>query len=429
MSATAVLLHMWQTTVVLAFVFLLDLALRRAPARVSNSLWSIGLAKLFVPVALGVALFRQTVEPVPTLPAVNVVLYPFGDRSAAAKGAGSDGSVLVAIATATWIAVALLRLWSLAADLRRARRLGGQPPAARLSALLARRGIPRDVVRVGEPGVMPLVVGCWRPRIVVPRSLVEELSDDELGAILLHEDAHRRRRDPLRSVVYRLAAAVFWVYPPLYLVLHRLATTAEYACDEHAIRAGVSAPRYVSALTHTISLGLASPSFVAPAASATGSLLRRRLRRLSTLNSRRLDMRTYHRLILTTAAIVVAASAFYPAVAGDQSPAKLPAMLKTVAPIYPREARVLMVAGKVYLKLLVDAQGVVNRAEADSVALDTSEATTTDQARLADASQALVRSAIAAVMQWTFKPGVVDGKPTEVWVAEQITFMLRSKTP
>jgi beta-lactamase regulating signal transducer with metallopeptidase domain len=426
MNATAVLLHLWQTTVVLAVLFLLDCTLRRAPARVSHALWTFGLAKLFLPLALGSAVLRAAAAP--ALPVVEAVLYPFGDPSPVRADGASPRSLVVAAVAVAWIALALVQLWRLGRDLRRARRHVGTPFE---TTLLGRLGIPRDVVVVSDLAVVPLVAGLLRPRIVLPRRLVTALSTDELGAILLHEDAHRRRRDPLRSACHRFVAAIFCGYPPLYLVLRRLAATAEYACDEHVVRAGVSAPCYARALARALSLGLVAPTFAAPAVGAAGSLLQRRLRRLSTLNPGGLDMRLAHRLIVSIAVVTVAASFFWPttrsAVAGDQPLAKLPAMRTSVAPVYPPEARELGVAGKVFLRVFVDAQGAVGQAHADSVVLDTGQAVTTDPGKLRQASLGLEQSAVAAVRQWTFEPARMDDHPVSTWVMLPVAFKLEPK--
>lgn len=44
-----------------------------------------------------------------------------------------------------------------------------------------------------------MVVGTFRPRIYVGVELVEALSDDEMRAVLFHEDHHRRTRAPVRA--------------------------------------------------------------------------------------------------------------------------------------------------------------------------------------------------------------------------------------
>ena len=56
---------------------------------------------------------------------------------------------------------------------------------------------------VVDPTPHAFVLGYLRPRVFVTRALVEGPRDDLL-AVLAHEQAHRRRRDPLRRLVARL---------------------------------------------------------------------------------------------------------------------------------------------------------------------------------------------------------------------------------
>lgn len=50
-----------------------------------------------------------------------------------------------------------------------------------------------------ELGTDAFVVGSFRPRIFVGAALLTLLSDDELQAVVYHEDHHRRTRAPLRA--------------------------------------------------------------------------------------------------------------------------------------------------------------------------------------------------------------------------------------
>ena len=43
------IVHLWQTTIVLALILVIERMLRGAPSRVSHALWSVGLAKIFLP--------------------------------------------------------------------------------------------------------------------------------------------------------------------------------------------------------------------------------------------------------------------------------------------------------------------------------------------------------------------------------------------
>lgn len=84
--------------------------------------------------------------------------------------------------------------------------------------------------------VLALCAGYLRPRVYVSRGAVEELSRDELRAVVGHELHHVRRRDPLLLLLARsLADAMFFV-PLLRRTGERCAALGELAADEAAVR-------------------------------------------------------------------------------------------------------------------------------------------------------------------------------------------------
>jgi beta-lactamase regulating signal transducer with metallopeptidase domain len=96
-------------------------------------------------------------------------------------------------------------------------------------------------VRESRQVVTPLTAGVISPMIILPvtwRSWPEE----KLHAILVHEYAHIRRRDPLVGLLAHVNRCVFWFHPLAWWLERRLAATAEDACDDAAVRA-IGAPR------------------------------------------------------------------------------------------------------------------------------------------------------------------------------------------
>jgi TonB family protein len=275
---------------------------------------------------------------------------------------------------------------------------------------------------------MPVVVGLRRPVILVPRPLLDALPPAELRAVLLHEEAHRRRLDPLRLAAYRALAAVFFFYPPLGFLLARLRETAELACDEGALHAGALPEDLSRAVARTVRLGLSPVRFAAAAGSGDASLLRRRFERLS--DPRRYAPMTRHRLLFSAAALRVAALSFAPlsgcsdrsrvtetGTGADKVPdagataAVQPVPVKTQSPEYPEAARKSGLEGQVLVQVHVEPDGSVGTVVARP-----------DQ----DAPRILTDAALAAARQWRFKP-LGDAAPKGTDVVIPFDFKLQDK--
>jgi beta-lactamase regulating signal transducer with metallopeptidase domain len=139
--------------------------------------------------------------------------------------------VLAWLLGSIWQAMRLLDGWMQARRLRRS----AQPAPTLLSAMadLLPRGTSIAVTAVDGP----LLVGLLRPRILVPRVLVETLDTAALRGIVLHEVAHIRRGDLWLALIQRVILVVFWWSPFLRLIAARLDVAREMACDARAAQA------------------------------------------------------------------------------------------------------------------------------------------------------------------------------------------------
>lgn len=125
-----------------------------------------------------------------------------------------------------------MRLLDAMLQARRLQRLA-QPASAGLRAVLA--DIVPAHVKIATCAVDgPMVVGLWRPTILLPRPLVARLDNSVLRDIVRHEVAHLQRRDLWTSTLLRAGAALFWWNPLLHLAQARLAVLREMACDARA---------------------------------------------------------------------------------------------------------------------------------------------------------------------------------------------------
>lgn len=123
------------------------------------------------------------------------------------------------------------------------RRIVGTPEvtSGRLVMLLAsaqRAMNVRRPVRLleSEEGLGPALVGLWRPRLVIPKGLTEDLSDEELRHVFLHECGHLRRFDLGINWLLALLQAVHWFNPVLWWAFRRMRADRELACDELTMR-------------------------------------------------------------------------------------------------------------------------------------------------------------------------------------------------
>lgn len=99
---------------------------------------------------------------------------------------------------------------------------------------------PRRLVVVDGLPTPALTVGLLAPRILVARAIAHQLSERELVAVLAHEGAHLRRRDPLRAFLLRfLARTLFWL-PVLERLSDAFLAETEVLADDCAARAATA---------------------------------------------------------------------------------------------------------------------------------------------------------------------------------------------
>jgi beta-lactamase regulating signal transducer with metallopeptidase domain len=123
----------------------------------------------------------------------------------------------------------------------------------------------------------PMLVGLFRPRIVVPRDRFDALTPAEQRMALCHELAHHRRADLWLGIVPALAERVFFFHPLARLAAREYLVAREAACDAAVVDAiGVSAHDY-GRLLLTLGVSPVGARFAAAGTSRTFSSLKRRI--------------------------------------------------------------------------------------------------------------------------------------------------------
>jgi beta-lactamase regulating signal transducer with metallopeptidase domain len=201
---------------------------------------------------------------------------------------GQAGSALpwMAFGVLAWVAGLGFGLVSLAGSLGAARWLvrTAQPPRdaawPRLAEqLCAQLGLRRSVpLLTSHRAEVPMTVGWLRPTIVLPDGC-DRWPHERRRTILAHELTHVVRRDVLWQTAARLASAVYWFHPLVWLAAWRLRVERETACDDAVLRIGERPSHYASLLldlASALSGRARQPS--AAVATVTGHSMEKRIR-------------------------------------------------------------------------------------------------------------------------------------------------------
>lgn len=103
---------------------------------------------------------------------------------------------------------------------------------------------------------IPFTAGALRSVVVLPHSLIETASDEELSAAISHELAHISRRDYLLNILYETISLTVAFHPSVLWMKRQVERTRELACDEMAASSLGNSNGYARAL---VSLARALP--------------------------------------------------------------------------------------------------------------------------------------------------------------------------
>ncbi|RBQ09932.1 M56 family metallopeptidase [Pedobacter miscanthi] len=186
----------------------------------------------------------------------------------------------------------------------------GQKWDEKLNELAAKLGLTQQVKLV-QSGIaqVPMVVGHFKPLILIPIGLINGLSNAEVEAILSHELAHIKRKDYLVNVLQSFIEIVFFFNPAVLWVSQLIKTEREHCCDDLAIACVNDRKNYVQALIVCQEFKQRAPAYAMAVTGRKGSLLHRASRMLFNTNS---TLNKMEKTILTIAliSVVVCTAAF-----------------------------------------------------------------------------------------------------------------------
>ncbi|MGC2671754.1 MAG: GWxTD domain-containing protein [Candidatus Acidiferrum sp.] len=147
-----------------------------------------------------------------------------------------------------------------------------------LVLLSARLRVSRPVLLLESSlADVPVVLGHFKPLILVPVGLLAGLPPGQIEAILLHELAHIRRHDFLINVLQRLVEGLFFYHPAVWWISHVMRAERECCCDDLVVAITGDPHEYALTLAALEQFRLPGRE---PAVAITGGRLMKRIRRL-----------------------------------------------------------------------------------------------------------------------------------------------------
>jgi beta-lactamase regulating signal transducer with metallopeptidase domain len=271
------LANSWRAGILIAALFAFRGVLRRfLDARVIYWFWVIVAVRLLLPFDVPVSVTAaRYLPPAPwtsamdfdTAPSVSASA-PVVPNSVAPPAAASLREILLNEKTLAmvWAAgaatVLLTYFWaslSFRRQLSRSGRRAGKRTEQAVSDCSRTMGLKPIPVFEMDALSGPALFGVWRPRLLFPLGLADQLSDEELRLVVLHELGHLKRRDLLLQGLLVVSQAVHWFNPLVWLAGRLAREDRELACDEFVMAHTSHSGSHAYAKTLLRVLGLSRP--------------------------------------------------------------------------------------------------------------------------------------------------------------------------
>ena len=421
--------------------------------RLRYVLYLLALAKVFVPPFYAIPLpeFLTVSDDVPIGPAYVGVVS--GDEVvASAQAIPLPLAVyLFCLWTVTVLVWAGVMLWKNAA-FHRALSLAMPVDLAREVGSLDRA---RDMKVYAKASLRsPLLVGIVKPRLYLPARW-SSWSSEELSGVVAHELAHRDNRDIWVLIFQAIATALFCVNPLICLLNRRLTFLRELRCDEAVLReTNLTPAEYGRLLFRFVDR---RPALSALYFNERGTALKKRLEYVLNFKEDNVKRSKWQLAIPILMGLAIVPFSIREAYTHDENDLGIielaedekkpestpdqqttppasddvdssdvmqidqvdtePVPIHVVSPLYPEMARKEKLQGKVFLKFMVNVDGSVSDVSVLRTAVYADSSGSDMSVLLRPKVSMLFRhAAIAAILQFRFKPAAHNGKVVPVWM-------------
>jgi beta-lactamase regulating signal transducer with metallopeptidase domain len=210
---------------------------------------------------------------------------PAGEMLATLRTTNTTTMQIVAIMWILGILLMAARFTRQYLGTRRLRRSGVSDPdpgSARLFTKIRKNLGIDPAVRLFQSTLAdtPMVVGWFRPVVLMPISVLSSLDEEELTLVFLHELTHIRRQDHLLNLIQSVVEIVLFYHPIVWWLSRQIRIEREHCCDDTMLRQGTEPGRLARTLFKLESMRVEHASTTQMILKASGGNFMQRITRL-----------------------------------------------------------------------------------------------------------------------------------------------------
>ncbi len=104
-------------------------------------------------------------------------------------------------------------------------------------------------LRITTRKISPMVIGLFKPMVIIPVAAISGLSASQIEAVIFHELAHIRRFDHFLIILQAIAEQVLFFNPTAWFLLREINRERENCCDDFVVKTNNNPINYIKALT------------------------------------------------------------------------------------------------------------------------------------------------------------------------------------
>ena len=215
---------------------------RKLPPAFRYALWLLVMVRLVWPVAPPAEFSLMNLSPKAPVPAINLPPVPIRPppETAAVYIPPAQAAAWSGLPFVVWAFGASVALLVVTVRQRRLSRWAARQPHSageRLLRIIAEarcicgtRANLKSIV-VSSAVNVPAVFGLRNPVLLLPECLLNDLTDDELRLVIIHELIHVKHRDVLVNCVGVAIRSLHWFNPIAWIAWRQLCAEREHVCD------------------------------------------------------------------------------------------------------------------------------------------------------------------------------------------------------